>query len=74
MQPNLYAYIMKIFFIIFAIKALKKYDIIACDEIDLLLSETRIFGVANDIRHNFLVNLFDCFQTDDYPNILFYFI
>lgn len=48
----------------FAIKALKKGDIIARDEVDSLLSEKRIFEVANAIRHPFLVNLFACFQTD----------
>ncbi|XP_066155247.1 serine/threonine-protein kinase N isoform X2 [Euwallacea fornicatus] len=48
----------------FAIKALKKGDIIARDEVESLLSEKRIFEVANSIRHPFLVNLFACFQTD----------
>lgn len=48
----------------FAIKALKKGDIIVRDEVDSLLSEKRIFEVANAIRHPFLVNLFACFQTD----------
>lgn len=48
----------------FAIKALKKGDIISRDEVESLLSEKRIFEVANDIRHPFLVNLFACFQTD----------
>ncbi|CAH1284851.1 unnamed protein product [Diabrotica balteata] len=48
----------------FAIKALKKGDIISRDEVESLLSEKRIFEVANCIRHPFLVNLFACFQTD----------
>lgn len=48
----------------FAIKALKKGDIIARDEIESLLSEKRIFEVANAMRHPFLVNLFACFQTE----------
>uniref|UniRef100_A0A905R0X6 protein kinase C n=1 Tax=Rhodnius prolixus TaxID=13249 RepID=A0A905R0X6_RHOPR len=48
----------------FAIKALKKGDIIARDEVESLLSEKRIFEVANAMRHPFLVNLFACFQTD----------
>ncbi|CAH1132528.1 unnamed protein product [Ceutorhynchus assimilis] len=48
----------------FAIKALKKGDIIARDEVESLLSEKRIFEVANCIRHPFLVNLFACFQTE----------
>lgn len=48
----------------FAIKALKKGDIIARDEVESLLSEKRIFEVANVMRHPFLVNLFACFQTE----------
>ena len=47
----------------FAIKALKKGDIISRDEVDSLMSEKRIFEVANGTRHPFLVNLFACFQT-----------
>jgi len=47
----------------FAIKALKKGDIIARDEVESLMSEKRIFEVANSVRHPFLVNLFACFQT-----------
>ncbi|XP_055328553.1 serine/threonine-protein kinase N2-like [Paramacrobiotus metropolitanus] len=50
----------------FAIKALKKADIIARDEIDSLLAEKRIFETVNAIRHPFLVNLFACFQTQDH--------
>lgn len=48
----------------FAIKALKKGDVIARDEVESLLSEKRIFEIANATRHPFLVNLFACFQTD----------
>jgi hypothetical protein len=47
----------------FAIKALKKGDIVARDEVDSLLSERRVFEVANSTRHPFLVNLMACFQT-----------
>lgn len=47
----------------FAIKALKKGDIIARDEVESLMAERRIFEVANSIRHPFLVNLFACFET-----------
>uniref|UniRef100_A0A182WIL5 protein kinase C n=1 Tax=Anopheles minimus TaxID=112268 RepID=A0A182WIL5_9DIPT len=50
----------------FAIKALKKGDIIARDEVESLLSEKRIFEVANTMRHPFLVNLFSCFQTEQH--------
>jgi len=48
----------------YAIKALKKGDIIARDEVESLLSEKRIFEVANAMRHPFLVNLYSCFQTE----------
>lgn len=48
----------------YAIKALKKGDIISRDEVESLLSEKRIFEVANAMRHPFLVNLYSCFQTD----------
>lgn len=54
----------------FAIKALKKGDIIARDEIESLLSEKRIFEVANTMRHPFLVNLFACFQTEVWADFL----
>ena len=47
----------------FAIKALKKGDIISRDEVESLLAEKRIFEVANSMRHPFLVNMFACFQT-----------
>ena len=48
----------------FALKALKKADIIARDEVESLMSEKRIFEVINSMRHPFLVNLFACFQTE----------
>ncbi|KAL7637144.1 UNVERIFIED_CONTAM: hypothetical protein RMT77_011856 [Armadillidium vulgare] len=50
----------------FAIKALKKGDIIVRDEVESLLAEKRIFEVANSVRHPFLVNLFSCFQTESH--------
>ncbi|XP_037948957.1 serine/threonine-protein kinase N isoform X10 [Teleopsis dalmanni] len=50
----------------YAIKALKKGDIISRDEVESLLSEKRIFEVANAMRHPFLVNLFACFQTEQH--------
>lgn len=50
----------------FAIKALKKGDIIARDEVESLLSEKRIFETATKVRHPFLVNLFACFQTQQH--------
>lgn len=48
----------------FALKALKKGDIIARDEVESLMAEKRIFEVANSMRHPFLVNLFACYQTE----------
>nr|XP_028588700.1 serine/threonine-protein kinase N2 isoform X3 [Podarcis muralis] len=50
----------------FAIKALKKGDIVARDEVDSLMCEKRIFETVNSVRHPFLVNLFACFQTNDH--------
>ncbi|XP_008322698.1 serine/threonine-protein kinase N2 [Cynoglossus semilaevis] len=51
---------------LFAIKALKKGDIVTRDEVDSLLCEKRIFEVINATRHPFLVNLHGCFQTPDH--------
>ncbi|XP_067829314.1 serine/threonine-protein kinase N2 [Heptranchias perlo] len=48
---------------LFAIKALKKGDIVARDEVDSLMCEKRIFETVNISNHPFLVNLFACFQT-----------
>lgn len=48
----------------FAIKALKKAEIIGREEVDSLLSEKRIFQVINSSKHPFLVNLFACFQSE----------
>ncbi|XP_078493562.1 serine/threonine-protein kinase N2-like isoform X2 [Ciona intestinalis] len=50
----------------YAIKALKKGDIIARDEIDSLMVERRIFECATKVNHPFLVNLFACFQTPEH--------
>ena len=55
---------------LFAVKALKKAEIIAREEVDSLMSEKRIFEAANAIRHPFLVNLFACFQTHDHVNFV----
>lgn len=50
----------------FAIKALKKGDILTRDEVESLMAEKRIFEVATSVRHPFLVNLFACFQTTEH--------
>lgn len=51
---------------LYAIKALKKGDIVTRDEVDSLVCEKRIFEVINSSRHPFLVNLHGCFQTADH--------
>ncbi|KAF7217615.1 serine/threonine-protein kinase N2 [Nothobranchius furzeri] len=51
---------------LFALKALKKGDILSRDEVDSLRCEKRIFEVINAARHPFLVNLHGCFQTDEH--------
>ncbi|KAG8447978.1 hypothetical protein GDO86_015182 [Hymenochirus boettgeri] len=48
---------------VFAIKALKKREIVNRDEIESLQCEKRIFEAVNSSGHPFLVNLFGCFQT-----------
>nr|XP_055132495.1 serine/threonine-protein kinase N2-like [Symphalangus syndactylus] len=50
----------------FAIKALKKGDVVAQHEVDSLMCEKRIFETVNSVRHPFLVNLFACFQTKEH--------
>ncbi|KAM7393387.1 hypothetical protein PAMA_008173 [Pampus argenteus] len=51
---------------LYAIKALKKGDIVTRDEVDSLTCEKRIFEVINTSQHPFLVNLHGCFQTADH--------
>ncbi|XP_010776649.1 serine/threonine-protein kinase N1 [Notothenia coriiceps] len=50
----------------YAIKALKKGDIVARDEVESLMCEKRIFEVVNLSHHPFLVNLLACFQTPEH--------
>ncbi|XP_034045662.1 serine/threonine-protein kinase N1b isoform X1 [Thalassophryne amazonica] len=52
--------------ILYAIKALKKGDIVARDEVESLMCEKRIFETVNSSHHPFLVNLFACFQTPEH--------
>lgn len=47
----------------YAIKALKKSDIIAREEVEGLMAEKRIFQTASKVHHPFLVNLYSCYQT-----------
>ncbi|XP_021332178.1 serine/threonine-protein kinase N2 isoform X1 [Danio rerio] len=51
---------------LYAIKALKKGDVVTRDEVDSLMCEKRIFETINASRHPFLVNLYGCFQTPDH--------
>uniref|UniRef100_A0A8C5QZJ8 protein kinase C n=1 Tax=Leptobrachium leishanense TaxID=445787 RepID=A0A8C5QZJ8_9ANUR len=48
---------------LYAIKALKKRDIVSRDEFESLQCEKRIFEVVNSSGHPFLVNMLGCFQT-----------
>ncbi|XP_059408655.1 serine/threonine-protein kinase N1-like isoform X1 [Carassius carassius] len=50
----------------YAIKALKKGDIVARDEVESLMCEKHIFETVNSAQHPFLVNLFACFQTPEH--------
>lgn len=47
----------------YAIKALKKAEILARNELDTLTSEKRIFQIITDAKHPYLVNLLACFQA-----------
>ncbi|XP_075041242.1 serine/threonine-protein kinase N3 isoform X2 [Mixophyes fleayi] len=51
---------------LYAIKALKKRDIVSRDELESLQCEKHIFEVVNSSGHPFLVNLFGCFQTPEH--------
>ncbi|XP_047698123.1 serine/threonine-protein kinase N1 isoform X2 [Prionailurus viverrinus] len=51
---------------LFAIKALKKGDIVARDEVESLMCEKRILAAVTRAAHPFLVNLFGCFQTPEH--------
>nr|XP_061829586.1 serine/threonine-protein kinase N1-like isoform X1 [Nerophis lumbriciformis] len=48
---------------LYAIKALKKGDIVTRDEVESLMCEKRIFETVSSAHHPFLVNLLACFQT-----------
>jgi len=50
----------------YAIKALKKGDILYREEVESLMSEKRIFEIINKGHHPFLINLFACFQTPEH--------
>ncbi|THD23169.1 Protein kinase C kinase 2 [Fasciola hepatica] len=50
----------------YAIKALKKAEIIYRNEVDTLLAEKRIFQTITEAQHPFLINLIGCFQTKEH--------
>jgi hypothetical protein len=50
----------------YALKVLKKGDILARDEVESLMVEKRIFEIASRNKHPFLVNLFAGFQTGEH--------
>ncbi|CAJ0564271.1 unnamed protein product, partial [Mesorhabditis spiculigera] len=50
----------------YAIKALKKGDILARDEVESLMVEKRILEMATRAHHPFLVNLFACIQSGEH--------
>ncbi|KAK9244752.1 hypothetical protein V1506DRAFT_295384 [Lipomyces tetrasporus] len=49
---------------LYAIKVLKKEYILENDEVENTRSEKRVFLIANQERHPFLLNLHSCFQTE----------
>ncbi|XP_063305291.1 serine/threonine-protein kinase N1-like isoform X1 [Pelobates fuscus] len=51
---------------LYAIKALKKGDIIARDEVESLLCEKRVFVAVSGASHPFLLSLLGCFQTPEH--------
>uniref|UniRef100_A0A915ER79 Protein kinase domain-containing protein n=1 Tax=Ditylenchus dipsaci TaxID=166011 RepID=A0A915ER79_9BILA len=50
----------------YALKVLKKGDVLARDEVESLMVEKRIFEVASRRKHPFLVNLYGGFQSKEH--------
>ncbi|KAL3990710.1 Protein kinase domain family protein [Acanthocheilonema viteae] len=50
----------------YALKVLKKGDVLGRDEVESLMVEKRIFEIATSRRHPFLVNLFACMQSKEH--------
>ncbi|VDO06439.1 unnamed protein product [Rodentolepis nana] len=50
----------------YALKTLKKAEILFRNEIESLISEKRIFQTITEARHPFLVNLVACFQSPEH--------
>lgn len=51
---------------LFALKTLKKGDIVGREELESLIAERKVFEIANHSRHPFLVNMFACFNTSEH--------
>ncbi|KAG7278001.1 hypothetical protein CRUP_020317 [Coryphaenoides rupestris] len=51
---------------LYAVKALKKSDIVSRDEVDSLMAERRILELVRGSQHPFLVQVQGCFQTHDH--------
>uniref|UniRef100_A0A8C4Z802 protein kinase C n=1 Tax=Gadus morhua TaxID=8049 RepID=A0A8C4Z802_GADMO len=51
---------------LYAVKALKKCDIVSRDEVDSLMAERRILELVRRSQHPFLVQVQGCFQTHDH--------
>ncbi|KAI3413265.1 hypothetical protein GPALN_010763 [Globodera pallida] len=50
----------------FALKILKKGDILARDEVESLMVEKRILEIASSSKHPFLINLYATFQSQEH--------
>ncbi|XP_061672306.1 serine/threonine-protein kinase N2-like [Syngnathoides biaculeatus] len=59
---------------LYAVKALKKSDVVTRDEVDSLMSEKRILELIRTRRHPFLVQLHACFQTREHVCFLLDFL
>ncbi|XP_077416727.1 serine/threonine-protein kinase N1-like [Vanacampus margaritifer] len=59
---------------LYAVKALKKSDVVTRDEVDSLMSEKRILELIRTRRHPFLVQLHACFQTREHVCFLMDFL
>ncbi|XP_057687211.1 serine/threonine-protein kinase N2-like isoform X1 [Corythoichthys intestinalis] len=59
---------------LYAVKALKKTEVVSRDEVDSLMSEKRILELIRMQRHPFLVQLHACFQTREHVCFLLDFL
>ncbi|XP_019724981.1 serine/threonine-protein kinase N1-like [Hippocampus comes] len=59
---------------LYAVKALKKSEVVTRDEVDSLMCEKRILELIRTRRHPFLVQLHACFQTREHVCFLLDFL